>query len=263
MPTDVDKAEVVRAIGAERDRTLALLRSMERAQWDLDTDLPGWRVREVVAHLLTTDRAGVNGTLVLQVMRSTDKLERWNDRQVVKWADRSPTDLLLGLERWGRRFRRVARMVPGALYRMPMRTMYGRGRAGLLLWARPFDEWVHRQDIRRALALPHEEADLAPIAGFVLATIPSATLPDVDGKGTVAVELEGVPLRPWVFDLESRTVVDGAGGEPDARIVVDGAQFVMTVGGRGSFAELEADGALRVEGDRAPADALLGKLRIV
>jgi uncharacterized protein (TIGR03083 family) len=263
MPTDVDKAEVVRAIGAERERTLALLRSLERAQWDLDTELPGWRVREVVAHLLSTDRAAVNGTLVLQVMRSTDKLERWNDRQVVKWADRPPTDLLLGLERWGRRFRRLARAVPAAVYRMPMRTMYGRGGAGLLLWARPFDEWVHRQDLRRALALPHEAADLAPIAGFVLATIPSATLPDVEATGTVAIELEGVPLHPWCFDLGARTVVDGGAQYPDARIVVDGAQFVMTVGGRGSFAELEAEGALKVEGDRAPADALLAKLRIV
>jgi hypothetical protein len=77
------------------------------------------------------------------------------------------------------------------------------------------------------------------------------------------VELESVPLRPWVFDLGSNAVVDGASDQADGRIVVDGAQFVMTVGGRGSFAELEAEGALKVEGDRAPADALLGKLRIV
>jgi len=51
MATDVDKAEVVRAIGAERERTLMLLRSLEPAQWDLDSELPGWRVRELVAHL--------------------------------------------------------------------------------------------------------------------------------------------------------------------------------------------------------------------
>jgi uncharacterized protein (TIGR03083 family) len=263
MPADVDKAEVVRAIGAERERTLTLLRSLEPAQWDLDSELPGWRVRELVAHLLTTDRAAVTGTLVLQVMRSTDKLERWNDRQVVKWADRPPTELLLALERWGRRFRRLARMVPGALYRMPMRTMYGHGRAGLLLWARPFDEWVHRQDIRRALALAGEEADLAPIAGFVLATIPSATLPDVEARGTVAIELEGVPLRPSVFDLGARTMLDGSPDRTDARIVVPGSRFVMTAAGRGTFADLEAEGALRVEGDRATAEALLAKLRIV
>jgi uncharacterized protein (TIGR03083 family) len=259
----VDKAEVVRAIGAERERTLALLRSLETAQWDVDSDLPGWRVRELVAHLITTDKAAVNGTLVLQVMRSTDKLERWNDRQVVKWADRPPPTLLLAVESWGRRFRRLARTVPSALYRMPMRTMYGHGRAGLLLWARPFDEWVHRQDMRRALALPEEEADLAPVAEFILATIPSATLPEVDGRGTVAIELEGVPLRPWVFDLQTRSVLDEPAWNAASRITVSGARFVLTAAGRGSFADLEAEGALRVEGDRAPADALLSKLRIV
>jgi len=262
LPT-VDKAEVVRATGAERERTLALMRSLEAAQWDLDTELPGWRVREVVAHLITTDRAAVNGSLALQVLRSQAHLERWNDRQVVKWADRPPSELLLALERWGRRYRRLVRTLPAALYRMRLSAMYGRGPAGLLLWARPFDEWVHRQDLRRALALPHEEADLAPIAGFVLASIPSSVLPEIEASGTVAIELEGVPLRPIVLDLEARSTTDGRPEDAGTRIVADGPRFVMTVGGRGSFAELEAEGALRVEGERGAAEALFAKLRIV
>jgi hypothetical protein len=58
-------------------------------------------------------------------------------------------------------------------------------------------------------------------------------------------------------------VVDGWLDHTDARIVVPGSRFVMTVGGRGSFADLEAEGTLRIEGDRGPAEALLAKLRIV
>src|SRR5438093_9126890 len=121
----VDKAEIVRATAAERERTLALLRSLEAAQWDLETELPGWRVREVVAHLISTDRGAITGALLFQVLRSQDRLERWNDTQVGKWADRPPSELLIALERWGRRYVRLARSVPAALYRMRLPGMYG------------------------------------------------------------------------------------------------------------------------------------------
>jgi uncharacterized protein (TIGR03083 family) len=259
----VDKAEIVRATAAERERTLALLRSLEEAQWDLDTELPGWRIREVVAHLISTDRGAITGSLLFQVLRSQDALERWNDTQVGKWADRPTSELLMALERWGRRYLRLTRSVPAPLYRTRIPGMYGRGPGGLLLWARPFDEWVHRQDLRATLALPHDQADLAPIAGFVLAAIPSSVLPEVDGQGTVAIELDGIPLRPAVLDLGARREADVTPEDAGTRINVDGARFVLTVGGRGSFAELEREGVLKVEGDRGPAEALFAKLRIV
>ena len=76
-----DKAEILRSVRAERGRTSAFLRALEPAQWETEA-LPGWRIREVVAHLISLDVSAVNGTIIPVALGSMDKLERWNDRQV-------------------------------------------------------------------------------------------------------------------------------------------------------------------------------------
>src|SRR5438067_4965176 len=98
------KHDIVRLVRAERRATLALLSGLDPAAFDTPTALPGWRVREVVAHLITTDRAAVLGTILPAVARGTDRLEAWNERQVKRWSARPVPELLVGLDRWGRRF---------------------------------------------------------------------------------------------------------------------------------------------------------------
>ena len=66
------KDEIVRAVKAERRRTLALLRTPDAPAFDTPTALPGWRVRAVVAHLITLDRATVLGAN-LHVVSGADK----------------------------------------------------------------------------------------------------------------------------------------------------------------------------------------------
>ena len=60
----MNKAEIVRSIRGERRRTLGLLGTLEPARFDTPTALPRWRVREVAAHLVTTDRGSVIGTIL-------------------------------------------------------------------------------------------------------------------------------------------------------------------------------------------------------
>ena len=94
------KDEIVRAVKAERRRTLALLRTLDDSEFDVPTALPGWRVREVAAHLVTLDKATVLGANLLVVFASMARIERWNERQVPKWANRPVPELLIGLDRW-------------------------------------------------------------------------------------------------------------------------------------------------------------------
>src|SRR5262245_56401612 len=101
---EVGRDEIVRANSLERRKTLALLRGLEPAEWDRPTALPGWRIRELAAHLITTDKAAVTGLLALEVFASMARLERWNEGQVPKWAGRPIPELLAGLLAWGRRF---------------------------------------------------------------------------------------------------------------------------------------------------------------
>jgi uncharacterized protein (TIGR03083 family) len=266
------KAEIVRAIRMERVRTLALLRTLEPSQWDTEV-LPQWRVREVAAHLITTDRSSVTGAIYPKVFVSTEKLERWNDKVVGGYADRPVPELLLALDRWGRRLVGLVKATPAAAFRLRVPTMWGKGPAIMFPWSRPFDEWVHRQDVRLGLGMALETADLAVPASFVLAAAETSALAKLAGRraGSVTVDLTGVPLQPWSADLHSgecgyrKPSESGslAAPGPSATIRVPAPEFVMASTGRGTFAELEAAGTLSVQGDRDSAEALLGELRVV
>jgi hypothetical protein len=98
----LNKQEIVRAIRDERRRTLTFLQGLEPTQFDTPTALPAWRIREVIAHLITTDKASVTGANLIAVLGSMDRLERWNEGGVPKWANRPIPELMMGLDRWGR-----------------------------------------------------------------------------------------------------------------------------------------------------------------
>jgi uncharacterized protein (TIGR03083 family) len=261
----LNKEQIVRAIRDERRRTLSFLHGLEPEQFDTPTALPGWRLREVIAHLITTDKASVLGANLLTILGSMDRLERWNDRQVPKWADRPVPELLIGLDRWGRGMRRLAGTMPSPLYLLRLPTIFGRATLGLLIWSRVYDEWIHRQDMRRAVGLPDEDIDLASPSEFLLSAIVTAVLPNVEGpSGNLAVSLEGTPVPEWRYDPAA-----GSGGpmngppEPGARVAGPASTFLMAAAGRDSFDSLRREGALTVEGDQELATRFLAKLRVV
>jgi uncharacterized protein (TIGR03083 family) len=262
----MNKTEIVRSVKAERRASLGLLRDLDPDRFDTPTALPGWRIREVVAHLITTDKASVTGGIVPTVLlsRDTDRLEAWNEKQVPKWANRSVQDLLLGLERWGRRFARLADSVPGGMYRVRVRTPWGRAPGGIAFWVRAYDEWIHRQDIRRALDLPEEQVDLASIAEFLLNAIGYGTIHALPQRpAAVAISFDGVPVPVWGYDLAGRTFGPELAGGADARIVASAPAFIMAAAGRDRFEDLKTNGVLKIDGDEALADELLAQLRIV
>jgi uncharacterized protein (TIGR03083 family) len=266
----ITKTEIVRGIRMERGRTLGLLRALEPSQWEVEV-LPGWRVREVAAHLITTDKASVTGSIFTKVVSSGEKLERWNDKVVGSYADRPVPELLLALDQWGRRLLRVVKTAPAKALGVRVPTMWGKGPAGMFAWSRPFDEWVHRQDVRLGLGMSLETADVAVPAGFVLAAAGTSVLPELNGRaGSITIDLSGVPLQPWTADLGSGDAgfggaEEGAPAEPHATITAPASRFVMASTGRGTFAELEKEGVLTVEGEggRGLADEFLRRLRVV
>ena len=78
-----DKREAVDAVRAQRARTIALLEDLTEAQWETEI-VPGWRTREVAAHLVSTDEASLTGKFLLWGIRQKPipEIEQWNERQV-------------------------------------------------------------------------------------------------------------------------------------------------------------------------------------
>jgi uncharacterized protein (TIGR03083 family) len=253
---EVGRDEIVRANSMERRKTIALVRGLAPTEWDAPTALPGWRIRELAAHLITTDKAAVTSALVLEVFTSMARLERWNEGQVPKWAGKPITELLSGLEAWGRRFARMTSLVPRRLLRLRLPTAWGKAPASIMFRIRAYDEWIHRQDIRRALGRPDERVDLAHVIELLFVAIESHTLPQLDTQGTIRLDVIGVPVPVMAWAI-------GDNPETEATITVPCPELIMAAAGRDSFASLREKQVLTIEGDEALAERFLGLLRIV
>lgn len=259
----LSKVDIVGSVKAQRAATLSLLTTLSAEQFDTPTALPGWRIREVVAHLITVDKATVIGGNLIVVFTSMARLERWNEGQVPKWASRPVPELLDGLERWGHRFARFVGSLPSLFYRMRLPNPWGR-RGGMMVWVRAYDEWIHRQDIRRALGMGDEQADVASVALFLLTSMATVTLREIGSRpGRVAVALLGTPVDEWAYELSSGAGGPRDGGFVDSRVSCPASAFIMAAAGRDTFDGLIDRGELSIEGNEELARELLGKTRIV
>ena len=250
---------------------IALLRSVDAGQWATPTDLPGWDVRAVAAHLahLESELAGnpqqqvevpaaphVRGLLgqfteagvIVRSSWSTDEvideLESSVEKRYAELTSDQPTD-------------------PAAP---------ATGFAELMGWSwqtlltnRPLDLWMHEQDIRRALDRP---GGLDSPGAVHTARVYARSLPFVLGKkvgaapGTTVV-LEVTGPQPQV--LAAEVGADGRGApahqlseEPTARLVLDFESWILLAGGRRG----PSDVPVVVQGDRELGQQLLDNLGV-
>lgn len=162
------------------DRVLDLCRGLAPADWSRPTDLPGWTVHDVVAHLAHVEsqladgrletgthrremapdatRRGVESRREVEPAALVDELASAVDRRVAALSADPPTD-------------------PGA---QPPGTPDGqRWDWETLLRNRVIDLWVHEQDIRRAVGAPGGMD--SPGAAITVSAL-AAALPYVLGK---------------------------------------------------------------------------------
>jgi len=263
---DHDKRSVVEAVRAQRARTLGLLERIDEQDWETIVT-PGWRVREVAAHLIVTDEDALTGRMLKLGLRRVpvEALERWNDQQVGRWADKSIPAILHALDVWGRRMTRIASLVPAAAARRRMTTPLGRVSLSWLGMMRVFDEWIHDEDIRRALQLPSDDGAevVEPVARQLFAVIPIQTVDRIPGgaTGRVTFRITDLDIPTFGLDLDRRTF--GLGMEADVEIAAPAARLVMVAAGRDPWRAVEADGGLCVTGERKVAQVVLDALLAV
>ncbi|MCU4182790.1 maleylpyruvate isomerase family mycothiol-dependent enzyme [Acidiferrimicrobium sp. IK] len=139
--------------------TTSLLASLEPAGWARPTDLPGWSVQDIVAHMIGTESmlAGRDtpsapgrawGEHVKNDIGALN--EAWADSR----RDRSPAEML---EEWraitAERLEMLTAMTAEE-FDAPSWTPVGNATYRRFMQIRVFDCWVHEQDIRRAVDQP-------------------------------------------------------------------------------------------------------------
>ncbi|MEV0540087.1 maleylpyruvate isomerase family mycothiol-dependent enzyme [Nocardia salmonicida] len=82
------------AVAEERTTLVALLRELPESAWDAETLCEGWRVRDVVAHLVLATRVTI-ASLVVNLIRARGNTDRLIHDTAVRLADRTSTAELL------------------------------------------------------------------------------------------------------------------------------------------------------------------------
>lgn len=278
--TTVRKSLALTALREQRDATLRRLRALEPEAWERPC-LPGWQVRDVVAHLISTDEASVTGRLFVPLLRSEGRraFERWNESAILRWNRLPPDELIAGLERWGQRLARMAATVPSVAARVPLSGPFGRQPLLFLLERRIVDEWVHEEDVaaatvehggREILTVPRPAVS-AVLADEVLACLPHLVLPRIErvtGVVRLVVDLtlpSAVPPQPpqaprvWGIDFARRQFGPRVTGEPDVTVRIPAAALALVAEDRVRWTDL-AEPFLAVDGDKELAAALLDAL---
>ncbi|MFD3508210.1 maleylpyruvate isomerase family mycothiol-dependent enzyme [Nocardia sp. NPDC058666] len=82
------------AVAEERATLVALLENLPESAWDTASLCEGWRVRDVVAHLVLATRITI-ASLVVNLVRAHGNTDRLIHDTAVRHADRTPTAELL------------------------------------------------------------------------------------------------------------------------------------------------------------------------
>lgn len=247
----------------------ALLEKIPAEQWSTPTDLAGWDVRAVAAHI-----AHLEGVLAGNPEETVDVGEPehvtglmglYTEQGVVARSRHSPDDLINEIrEAATRRHTALVADPPTDGSARPEPIFGGVGWDwNTLLRNRPLDVWMHEQDVRRAVGMPggmdspaaqHTADYLAESLGMVLAKrvgAPAGT--------TVVLELEG--SEPVAFAVnESRRGEQLARipDDPSVRLTMDRESFILLAGGR----RAPEPGAIRMEGDEQLGTQVIDTLAV-
>ncbi len=243
MPTLVPKERAVDALDDVWTRLERLLSDLDDEEWSRPTALPGWDVRDNVAHIIGTE-AMLEGEAAPAAEIDRDAhphvrndIGAFNEQWVQSLRTETPSALL-------NRFRELAARRRLALDGMAPDdwdaesfTPAGRDTYGRFMRIRVFDCWMHEQDIRDALDRPGGEGgpaacmaieEMATAMGFVVgkkAAAPSGS--------RVRFELTGPAARRIDVEVEERAkVVDDLSGPPTVTLTMPAGLFARLGGGR-------------------------------
>lgn len=256
----------VRALSAQRAEALALFRDLDEAAWGAAC-LPGWRVRDVLAHLVAVDEAALTGRLLPRLRtHGRSEIEHWNDQAVQEFAEVAVAELLERLERAGMRLTAVLERLPRVASRVPLRTAFGRQPVSVLVCRRVVDEWVHTVDVARACGRQATLAEAVPpaLAVGVLDTLPTLVLPTLRIRAGVVrlvvatgrIGDEHGTRRTWSIDFARRQYGTRVTARPDATVRLHASTLTLLAEGRCNVTALAADD-LELDGDEALARAVL------
>src|SRR6185312_10853340 len=214
--TQLDKQEVLDGLFGSWDELDELLSGLSDEHWREPTDLPGWRVQDVVSHIIGTE-SFLMGIAAPEPDCDVSELEHVHNQVGVMnecWVrhlhDKTPAAMLEKFRTITGERRTALDAMDDDAWNETTATPVGPDTYGRFMRVRTFDCWMHEQDIRYAVGVwANDDVLLGPAAEHALAEI-TTSLGYIIGKlggapdgSRVAIELTG-PLQRTL-----RVAVDG------------------------------------------------------
>lgn len=254
----IDRDTVVSALREEFEELDRLGAGLGEEQWAEPSCLPGWTVKDNLAHVAGTERMLLGEPTPEVAIDHLDHVR--NDIARINEAWVESTRGSSGAEVLGQ-FREAVASRLEALDSMSQAdfdevswTPAGQDTYGRFMRIRFFDCHLHEQDMREAIGLPLREDG----AHLQLALDEAAT-----GLGFIAGKRAGLPAGTGLrvelsdperaFDIEvaeRARLVDALPGDPDVVVSMPSALFLRLIGGRLPGGGARSEG-VRIEGDTA------------
>lgn len=272
--TILAKAEVLDGLFGVWDELDALLDGLSEAQWDTATSLPGWNVRDVVAHIVGTESM-LQGAATPESDIDVSALEHvrndigvLNEHWVRRLRGTSAAELLAEYRAVTDQRRKALSDMAVSDWNAPTSTPAGPDTYGRFMRVRVFDCWIHEHDIRDAVDRPATDAELRGPASAQALDEVAASMGFVVGKlggapdgSRVNIELTGPLARTINVAVVGRghVVEDFGSDDPTAGLRLDGLGFTRLCGGRTPAESVEVE----YNGDEAVGRRIVAHLNYV
>ncbi len=271
----LDRTWLLATAREEREAMGRTIQYTEPERFDQPSGSEGWRIRDVLAHLASSDAvaaATIGDEPLTEVQAYFDSLngaaptvDGFNAFAVGRRAD---TPVRSVISEWGRAadtFLTRCSAVPADDW--DSRRVYwvaGQMRVPYLLQSRVMEWWLHGEDVRAGAELEPRRVHKAIycVNDLAIRSLPYAlSLAGLSFPGKVLkVDLEGPGEGTWTYGLAAREV-PAKGAKPDAIIEGRGYEFALVAGQRmDPGAALEA-GVVLVGGDVDLGETVLRNLR--
>jgi uncharacterized protein (TIGR03083 family) len=239
---------------------------LEISEWDLPSECPGWTVRDVLAHMVGTERSLLGESAPALLTRPAhvhNEVGARNEGWVASLRIHSGPEVLAVFREVTSRRLEELRSWPTSRFDEVGPSPVGQVPYREFMRVRVMDCWIHEQDMRVATARPgHRDS---PAATLAIDRLTSA-MPFVVGKqagapegSSVRFELRGTPARR--FDVVVRggraTMKEVADSDPTAEVRMDLEVFWRLGCGRVSGEAARGAGLVELGGDTELAERVV------
>jgi uncharacterized protein (TIGR03083 family) len=273
--THLDRADVLLGLFRCWEDIDEVLSALPEAQWQAPSVLPGWRVGDVVAHLIGTESMllGIKTPEpdidVFALPHVHNDIGAVNERWVRHFQHRSGRELLARFRVVTDDRRKQLTETTNEEWISVSPTPAGPDTYGRFMRIRTFDCWMHEHDIRETVGVCAADEIVAARPGGLAVDEITASLGYIVGKlggapagSRIEIRLRG-PLRRTLrvaVDRRAHVVDRFDDGPATSTVTLDGLLFTRLVGGRTTAAEHRDEIALG--GDTTVAQQIVDQLKL-